>query len=178
MEPRRSARNDVHSPPGLFDATAVTWTPTNIVRTGPGVQPLYKLHGSSNWQTDSGDPLLIMGNGKAGAIQRFPVLSSYHSEFVARLSEDNSRLMVIGYSFQDEHINSVIERAWREHKLGTYLVDHRGGEVLRDPKMASAMIKVKREIEEIKLIGELRRPLSSVFADDTFAHGELMRFFS
>src|SRR5262249_20806168 len=24
-------------PPGLFDATAVTWTPTNIVRSGPGV---------------------------------------------------------------------------------------------------------------------------------------------
>jgi hypothetical protein len=86
--------------------------------------------------------------------------------------------MVIGYSFQDEHINAVIERAWKEHGLGTYLVDLRGREVLLDTKMAHAAIKVKRDIEEIKLIGELRRPLSSVFAGDPFAHGELMRFFS
>jgi hypothetical protein len=162
---------------GLFDPTVLKWTPTDTV-SGPGLQPLYKLHGSSNWQTDSGEPLLIMGNAKAGAIQRFPVLRSYHTEFAARLSEDNSKLMVIGYSFQDEHINTVIEHAWREHGLGTYLVDLRGREVLLDPKMANAAIKAKRDIEEIKLIGELRRPLSSVFAGDTFAHGELMRFFS
>ena len=97
--------------------------------------------------------------------------------FANRLSEHNSKLMVIGYSFQDEHINDVIERTWRQHGLGTYLVDLRGREVLLDPKMANAAIKVKRDIEEIKLIGELRRPLSSVFAGDTFAHGELMRFF-
>jgi hypothetical protein len=86
--------------------------------------------------------------------------------------------MVIGYSFQDEHINAVIELAWREHGLGTYLVDLRGREVLLDPKMARAAIRPKRDIEEIKLIGELRRPLSTVFGSDPFAHGELMRFFS
>jgi hypothetical protein len=61
--------------------------------------------------------------------------------------------MVIGYSFQDDHINAVIERASREHGLGTYLVDLRGREVLLDPKMARAMIKPKRDIEDIKLVG-------------------------
>ena len=157
---------------GLLDPTLCKWTPTGNTVGGSGLQPLYKLHGSSNWLTDSGEPLLIMGNAKTGSIQRFPVLRSYHNEFAARLSEDNSKLMVIGYSFQDEHINAVIERAWREHELGTYLVDLRGREALLDPKMSSAAIKVKRDIEEIKLIGELRRPLSSVFAGDTFAHGE------
>jgi hypothetical protein len=86
--------------------------------------------------------------------------------------------MVIGYSFQDEHINAVIELASREHGLGTYLVDPRGREVLIDPKMERAVIRPKRDIEDIKLIGELRRPLSAVFGDDIYAHGELMRFFS
>jgi hypothetical protein len=86
--------------------------------------------------------------------------------------------MVIGYSFQDEHINDVIERASREHGLGTYLVDLRGREVLLDPKMAQGAIKPRRDIEDIRLIGELRRPLSTVFGGDLFAHGELMRFFS
>lgn len=85
--------------------------------------------------------------------------------------------MVIGYSFQDERINSVIERASSERGLGTYLIDPNGRSVLLDPKMAGAAIKVPRDVEQIRLVGELRRPLSTVFAGDTFAHGELMRFF-
>jgi hypothetical protein len=44
-----------------------------------------------------------------------------------------------------------------------------------DPKMVRAPIRPKRDIEDIKLIGELRRPLSTVFADDPFAHGELIQ---
>jgi hypothetical protein len=121
--------------------------------------------------------MLIMGSAKSGAIQRFPVLRSYHEQFASRLSEGNTRLMVIGYSFQDEHINSVIETASRQYGLGTYLVDPRGRDVLIDPKMARAAIRPQRDIENIKLIGELRRPLSTVFGSDAFAHGELMSFF-
>jgi hypothetical protein len=163
---------------GPFDLTMCKWVPSSNVAAGPGFQPFYKLHGSSNWQTESGEPLLIMGNGKTGAIQWFPVLRHYHEQFAARLREGNAKLMVIGYSFQDEHINAVIERGFREHGLGTYLVDLRGREVLLDPKMARAAIRPKRDIEDIKLIGELRRSLSAVFGGDLFAHGELMRFFS
>jgi hypothetical protein len=154
------------------------WVPAPEVAAGPGFQPLYKLHGSANWQSEAGEPLLIMGNAKTGAIRRFPVLQAYHDQFAARLGEGDAKLMVIGYSFQDEHINAVIERASRERGLGTYLVDLRGREVLLDPKMARAMIRPKRDIEDIKLIGELRRPLPTVFASDPFAHGELLRFFS
>lgn len=142
-----------------------------------GLQPLFKLHGSSNWKTESGEPMLIMGNGKSGAIQKFPVLKAYHDQFAARLSEAGSRLMVIGYSFQDEHINSVIELASRERELGSYILDPRGREVLLDPKMARAAIRPQRDIENIRLVGELRRPMSMVFGGDEFAHGELMRFF-
>jgi len=163
---------------GPYDLTMCKWVPSPSVAAGPGSQPFYKLHGSSNWQTESGEPLLIMGNAKTGAIQRFSVLRHYHEQFAARLNEGNGKLMVIGYSFQDEHINEVIERASREHCLGTYLVDPRGREVLIDPKMVRAAIRPERDIEKIRLIGELRRPLSTVFGGDLFAHGELMRFFS
>jgi hypothetical protein len=155
-----------------------SWRPTTNIVAAAGFQPFYKLHGSSNWQSDSGEPLLIMGNAKTGAIQRFSVLRNYHEHFAARLNEGNAKLMIIGYSFQDEHINAVIDQASRERGLGTYLVDPRGREVLFDPKMARAAIRSKRDIEDIKLIGELRRPLAAVFAGDAFAHGELMRFFS
>jgi SIR2-like domain len=162
---------------GPTDMTMNIWRPTSDVGGGAGFQPFYKLHGSSNWQTNSGEPLLIMGNAKAGAIQKFSVLRNYHEQFSARLNEGNAKLMVVGYSFQDEHINAVIEQASREHGLGTYLVDPRGRNVLLDPKMARAAIRPKRDIEDIKLVGELRRPLAAVFRGDAFAHGELMRFF-
>jgi hypothetical protein len=81
---------------GPFDPTVCKWTPTGNTFGDPRSQPLYKLHGSSNWQTESGEPLLIMGNAKTGAIERFPVLRSYHDRFAANLSEDNSKLMIIG----------------------------------------------------------------------------------
>jgi len=162
---------------GPIDWTTVTWRPApNPSHTM--LQPLYKLHGSSNWQSETGEQLLIMGNAKTGAIDRFPVLRRYREEFAARLNEGNSKLMVIGYSFQDDHINEIIERASKEHGLGTYLVNPSGRAVLRDPKLARASIYVPRSIEDINLIGELRRPLSAVFGGDSFAHGELMRFFS
>jgi hypothetical protein len=163
---------------GPVDLTMATWRPASHVAAGGWFQPLYKLHGSSNWKTESGDPMLIMGSAKSGAIIRFPILKSYHEQFATSLNERNVRLMVIGYSFQDEHINGIIEDASQRQGLGTYLVDPRGRDVLIDPKMAHAAIRPRRDIEKIKLIGELRRPLSTVFGGDAFAHGELMRFFA
>lgn len=162
---------------GPIDLTTCKWRPTRDIIGGPQFQPFYKLHGSSNWFSESGDPLLVMGNAKTGAIERNAVLRGYHEQFAAKLNEGNAKLLVIGYSFQDEHINALIDRASRRHGLGVYLVDPRGRDVLIDQKMTRAAIRPKRDIEDVKLIGELRRPLSSVFAGDAFAHGELMRFF-
>ena len=85
---------------------------------------------------------------------------------------------MIGYSFQDDHINDVVEKA-SVRGLGTHIVDPSGWDVLKDPKMRNAPIKVRRSVEDINLIGELRRPLHSIFSGkDGFAHGELMRFFN
>jgi hypothetical protein len=162
---------------GPVDLTMCRWRPSTDASVSTGFQPFYKLHGSSNWFTDSGEPVLIMGSAKTAAIRRQPVLEGYQRDFAARLNQPETRLMVIGYSFMDDHINAVIENAWRNYGLGTYLLDPRGRDVLRDPKMERAAIRVKRDIEDIKLIGELRRPLSVIFGGDTFAHGELMRFF-
>ncbi len=83
---------------GPIDWTTVTWRPTPSPPHGL-LQPFYKLHGSSNWRTETGEQLLIMGDAKTGAIDRFPVLRGYHEEFPARLNEGNSKLMVIGYGF-------------------------------------------------------------------------------
>ena len=161
-----------------YGALDKIWVPTGDFNLPRRMQPLVKLHGSMNWQADSGERILIMDNAKSGAINSFPVLRQSHDFFARSLKQPNAKLMVIGYSFQDEHINEVIVEASDRHRLGTYLVDPRGRGVLPDPAMANAMIKEPRDVERIKLIGELRRPLSAVFGDDKFAHQELMRFFS
>ena len=69
-------------------------------------QPVFKLHGSSNWRRSDGKDLVIMGGQKMKAIQESPVLTWYHDEFARRLAEPGARLMTIGYGFQDQHINA------------------------------------------------------------------------
>lgn len=163
---------------GLDDPTKLTWRPTGDASVPGKMQPYFKLHGSSNWKDEQGEPVLIMGSAKSGAIDRFPVLKAYHDAFPQMLDQPNTKLMVIGYSFQDDHINRVICKASARTGLGTFIVDPNGRDALKDPKMAHAMIKAKRDVEDIKIIGELKRPLSVIFRRDAFAHGELMRFFA
>jgi SIR2-like domain len=163
--------------PALPDVTKMTWRPHGSDSLPSKAQPYYKLHGSSNWKDDTGEPVLIMGSAKSGAIERFAILKHYHERFSSLLAQPNTKLMVIGYSFQDEHINEVIYNASTNQGLGTFIIDPVGRDVLKDPKMENAMIKAPREIENIRLIGELKRSLSAIFSGDVFAHGELMRFF-
>ena len=154
------------------------WQPTGDTKVQGNMQPYFKLHGSSNWHDRQGEPVLIMGSAKSGAIERFPVLKAYRETFRRMLSQTGAKLMVIGYSFQDDHINEVISDGSTKAGLGTFLVDPNGRDVLKDPKMAGAAIRPPLSaLEEIKIIGELKRPLSAIFRRDVFAHGELMRFF-
>jgi hypothetical protein len=101
--------------PILNDPTKLTWRPSPQRDIPKRTQPYFKLHGSSNWKLETGDTVMIMGSAKATAIPRFPVLEWYHDEFRARLNQPSAKLMVIGYSFQDEHINRVIHEAHRTH---------------------------------------------------------------
>ncbi len=163
-----------------YGAVDKIWEPEQSFSPPPRMQPLVKLHGSMNWRAASGAPILIMGNAKSGAIQSFEVLRHCHEFFGSSLNQPNSKLMVIGYSFQDDHINDVIERASSQRGLGTYIVDPSGLRVLKDPKMAGAMIPGHpRPIEEIKLVGVTSRPLAAIFSGkDHFAFKELDRFFN
>jgi hypothetical protein len=163
--------------PTLDDPTRLTWRPNGQRTVRKRVQPFFKLHGSSNWKQEAGDTVMIMGSAKASAIARFPVLQWYHEEFRARLNQPGTKLMVVGYSFLDEHINQAILDAYRAHGLQTHIVDPRGKDVLQPPGIEGAPIKWRRDIQDIKLIGEAVTPLSTVFGGDIFARVELMRFF-
>jgi hypothetical protein len=160
-----------------FGALNQTWEPSGHFNWPDTMQPYFKLHGSTNWMAGPAQLILVMGNQKSGAVDVFPVLRQSHDFFASALNKPNARLMVVGYSFQDEHINNVIESA-SAGGLGIHIVDPSGSDVLKDPNTRNAPIKVRRSIEDIKLIGELRRPLNLIFSGkDSYAHGELMRFF-
>jgi len=94
------------------------------------IQPYFKLHGSVNWVDSDSKDLLILGGNKASAIARFPILAWIHEEFVAHLAQPNTRLMIIGYSFGDDHINAKIRQAVRNGRLGIFLVDPVGVDVV------------------------------------------------
>jgi SIR2-like domain len=167
-------------PPGvdpIEGPAKLIWRPNDDVRVSPRSQSIYKLHGSSNWLDGGGSPVLIIGSGKADLIDKNPLLKAYHAEFVARLAQPDTKLMVIGYSFSDEHINEVIANAYRAHGLRIHLVDPKGKAILPDPAYANASIKPKRDVEDIILVGETLQPLSSFMGRNTFPYREFMRFF-
>jgi len=83
--------------------------------------------------------------------------------------------MVIGYGFRDDHINQLLLVSGQNHGLRMYIVDPRGRRVLE--RNAPAPIKVRHALEEIPVIGESLRPLTSTFNGDDLEHDDLLGFF-
>lgn len=163
-----------------------TWRPLPEVdfRVRPGIQPIYKLHGSSNWVTEEGSEVLVMGGGKEEAIAEHPILAWYAREFSHALRHDNARLMIIGYGFRDHHINRAIAKAVYERGLRLFVIGPDGSDaatVFRSPDLPQAALTVYGyDLEDVfahGLIGASRRRLSEIFGDDTVEHAKVMRFF-
>lgn len=134
------------------------------------VQPYVKLHGSVNWvEFSHGQWVLIMGGQKAVSIGRYPLLTWYHEEFRKMLLRPSARLMVIGYSFSDSHINDAIADGLAAG-LKLYVLDPHAMEVLKkDPRIAAA---------HSQLIGFTVRPLKQTFGGDRVSHGQISQFFN
>ena len=101
-------------------------------------QPVFKLHGSSNWTEQAGNQLLVMGGNKEGAIRLHPILLWYQELFARYMAEPNSRLMTIGYGFRDIHINRAIELAAQDHGLRIFVVDPLGADLARSLNRTAA----------------------------------------
>lgn len=94
-----------------------------------GSQPIYKLHGSVNWRSSDGRPLLVVGAGKAASIQGDALLRRYFEQFRADLRAGGTRIMAIGYSFSDKHIDDELEAAMATG-LRLFVVNPQGLDVL------------------------------------------------
>jgi hypothetical protein len=159
-----------------------TWVP----ETGPfslhaGAQPIFKLHGSSNWTSPEGKPLLIMGGGKAQEIGRNPILRWYSQQFDEHLLRPNARLMAIGYGFRDPHINASI-RVAIDRGLQVFIIAPDGAQLafeLSPTRKRAQIISPTPEETMLKqaLIGASRRSLADIFGGDNAEFNKVMRFF-
>lgn len=158
---------------------AGTWVPSGqtAAPSRASMQPIYKLHGSSNWTDPNGNRLLVMGGDKTAAIGGSDVLTAYMEAFRAALGTPDTRLMVIGYGFRDDHINMAIERAAELGSLSIFVIDPRGADapdadygrnIMRPPAPYSRRQGAIR--------GASRRPLSRIFNGDTIERDKVLRF--
>lgn len=81
-----------------------------------------KLHGSTNWISDKGDNIKVIGINKKETIEKISLLNWYFDIFKAAIYRQNVKLLIIGYSFQDEHINDCLLTAIRDYQLKLYVV--------------------------------------------------------
>ena len=167
--------------PGNEDSWALsTWVAGSSFEVGPKCQPIYKLHGSTNWRVSSGDPMVIIGGEKASGIAKSDVLSVYAREFERRLSM-GARLMVIGYGFRDLHINATLDRAAANglrlfvvDPLGSGLADSLNGTRRGSNVTCSTGLEI---LFEKTLVGASRRTLRETFGLDGAEYKKLMGFF-
>ena len=123
-----------------------------------------KLHGSINWRASAGsgstENVLVLGDGKSATIGRFPLLAAYHAEFRNVLNAGDMRLLVVGYSFRDPHINSVINAAVRDNGMRVFVVD-------RKPPDEMRRILTQPGCDDIwsGVIGLVDRPIADAFSD-------------
>jgi len=159
-----------------------TWVPEpGSFTLHAGAQPIFKLHGSSNWTSPDGKPLLVMGGGKAQEIGRNPVLRWYAEQFDDHLLRGDTRLMVIGYGFRDPHINASI-RAAVEKGLRIFILAPDGAELAfrLSPTRQRGQIPFPTPEETMlrqALIGASRRSLAEIFGGDSAEFAKLVRFF-
>jgi len=84
-----------------------------------------KLHGSHNWVDSSGKQKMVIGGRKAQQIQQEPLLRWYWELFHDVLQRPGARMLVIGYGFRDEHVNSALG-VGVEHGLRMWVVSPKG----------------------------------------------------
>jgi SIR2-like domain len=173
--------------PGSETATsegwaARTWTDSGRTLLDDSLQPIYKLHGSTNWRTVDGKHVLVFGSSKVQVIESNRLLRSYIEIFQQALRRTDARLMVIGYGFGDTHINELIERG-AEAGLRMFVIDPFGSDLAREHNKTRKNRQVIAETQaerifEICLVGSSRRTLREIFLGDLVETGKLKRFLS
>src|SRR5262245_40429973 len=80
-----------------------------------------KLHGSMNWRRNDNSRAMVIGTNKGQLLAEEPLLNWY-LKACAETLERTQALLVIGYSFRDQHINKMILKAVKAVGLRLYVM--------------------------------------------------------
>lgn len=95
------------------------------------------------------------------------------------MAQPDARLMVIGYSFSDVHINEVIGKAASNGHLRIFVIDPLGVDVM--DKNRNAIIYTPGDFLKLvqpHVIGASRRGIREIFGNDKVEHAKVLRFFA
>lgn len=153
--------------------------PQGLKSVDTNTQPIYKLHGSSNWTDNTNGRLMIMGGEKVSSIRGSLVLRAYSEEFERQLNEPGARLMIIGYGFADGHINTAIERAAEAGNLKIFVIDPWGSEAPDPMRGKQNIIRISPPVNatQRELIGASKWGLSHIFGGNMIEQSRVLRFF-
>jgi hypothetical protein len=141
------------------------WTTSSTTLSlGSNAQPIFKLHGSANWSDASTGNLMVLGTRKHAEILGSPLLKAYFEEFKRNINHGKTRIMVVGYSFSDEHINTELTQASTHSGLEMYIVDPKGLELFAPPPNQAIGRTIR--LQELNIVGVSTRAFSSAFKDD------------
>lgn len=115
-----------------------------------------KLHGSFNWKRSDSSDIMVIGGNKEEQINKEPLLKRYFEFFKHALSQDERRLLIIGYSFGDEHINTIIADSVKNYGLKLFVISPEG------PKKFIGRLKRLKK-EKLGDGNTLRKGLSGYF---------------
>jgi hypothetical protein len=159
---------------GSLDDRIELYQPDERLTLLPGLQPYIKLHGSIDIKQSDREMMLVIGGDKAANIDRQPLLKWYNQMFQHNLRSSEARLMIIGYSFGDAHINQVIFSGI-EAGLKIFIIDPRGADVIgSNPSLPlNPGFPIRNAI-----IGASRRSLHNTFSmRDMVERQKINRFF-
>jgi hypothetical protein len=118
-----------------------------------------------------------MGGNKATTIRQHPILQWNYERFEEYLAKPGMKLMVIGYSFGDDHINQAIAEAADRGGLSLFIIDPLGVDILDKNRNApipgpdSLFTRLQPYV-----IGASRRTVRDIFGSDRVEHAKVMRF--
>lgn len=162
------------SPVSLGNWADTNWTPdlSSDFNLSAGSQPIIKLHGSCNWVSSDSDEIMVIGGGKPSQIENFPILRWYFEEFEKCIFAKGAKLVIIGYSFGDSHINSLISEGV-SNGLHLFIIDPRGSDLFTRFLNSDYqdMNKIKNGVR-----GFSRRSLNEIFGGDSIEISKIQRF--
>lgn len=129
-----------------------------------------KLHGSFDWRDKEDQSIMIIGRDKEKEIKRHSLLQSYLDKFKEILDENKTKILIIGYGFNDQHINRVLADA---PDLDIYIIDP------TDKKEWFEKMEKKSKIGENiknKLRGYHQETLENIFPNNNFLHNSTVQW--